>query len=445
MKRKTKLLVVVVFCVMSVGLLQAVAAPLPNGGQRSICLGSAKAQGCSYQSCDECLWSGYAEDCRAACCDDCELCLWENNDWDYCVERGVCGTSARPAAEKEPTPQPPDQVDAGQGRHRVYYPPEPDIWFDFPPGAVSVPIEVRAYRTRLPAGVPPPAGGTVVAPFYFGAWTRGEGRTVGEFHQPIVIHVRYRESDLAQIPGALPINSIHLGLSTSLPLAMVLHPTIASLLPHTTPPSGFGPFLSSTQEERLQLRMYDPHTGAWVKLCCQVDAHTDVVSGAILAPKPLEEGGNALFAVILDNTPGLEQTVNAQGKTTLSIPGGNFRLGVLAGTVEVDTYFVITPLPDVPQSQRFKLLPSPVDIKACFADEEIVTQITEFPKPMQVEFEVDASTLSRAGGWANLTIFRLQDHEWNDLDESSRWGVVRGDAAVAADTSQLGTFSLGVR
>jgi hypothetical protein len=444
MKKRTKLLVVVVFCVMSVGLLQAVAAPLPNGSQHSMCLGSAKAQGCSYQSCDECLRSTYPEDCRAACCDDCELCLWDYNDWDYCVEMGLCGTSARPAAEKEPTPQPPDQVDAGQGRHRVYYPPQPDIWFDFPPAAVSVPIEVRAYRTQLPAGVPPPAGGTVGAPFYFDAWIRGEGQTVREFDEPIVIHVRYRQSDLARISGAQPSGaSMYRRLSTGLPPAMVIHPTLVSLLSQASPPPGYR-YLSPAQEERLKLSIYDPDTESWVKLCCRVDAHGNVVSGALLAPKPLEESGNTLFAVIFDNTPGLEQAVDTQGKTTLSISESNFKLGVLAGTVEVGTHFEVTLLPDVPESDLFKLLPTPVDVKACRADDTSVTQITHFPKPMQVEFGVDARTLSRAGGWPNLTILGLQDRRWVDLEESG-WRVVRGDAAVAVDTGQLGTFSLGVR
>jgi hypothetical protein len=193
--------------------------------------------------------------------------------------------------------------------------------------------------------------------------------------------------------------------------------------------------------------MYDPGALSWIKLCSQVDPDANIVSGALLVPTPLEGGGNALFAVVPDTMPPLEQVVDDQGNTTLFIPEGNFSLGVLAGTVQVGTHFEITLLPEVPESDLFKLLPTPVDIKACQSDNTRdckVRQLTQFPKPMQVTFEVDADTLSRAGGRANLTILGLQDRQWVDLEEFG-CRVVRDTTTIAVDTGDLGTFSMAVR
>jgi hypothetical protein len=154
-----------------------------------------------------------------------------------------------------------------------------------------------------------------------------------------------------------------------------------------------------------------------------------------------------LFAVISDDTPALEQEVDAQGTTRLSIPDSNLRLEVLAGTVEVGTYFEITQAPNAPVGNLFRLLPTPVDVKACQADYNTpnqITQITQFPKPMMVEFSLDAQTLSRAGGRANLTIVSLRDRQWADLEEFG-FKLARSNTAIGVDTSDLGTFSLAVR
>lgn len=346
-----------------------------------------------------------------------------------------------------------DRVEGGQGRSGVFDPQTPDIRINFPPGSVSVPIEVRVYRTGLPPDVPPPANGAIGSPFFFGAWIRGQGKTVSEFHQSIVIIVKYEDSDLAQMPGIRkPAPSManatlsHPALSTGFPLAMVVGPTMAILLPHASPPNSPS-YLVPVQEERLRLRMYDPATRSWIKLCSRVDKYTNKVSAALLWPTPLEEGGNALFAITFDDTPALDQAVDGQGNTTLSIPGSNFKLGVLAGTVEAGTHFEVTLLPEVPESDMFKLLPTPVDIKACQVDHTTASkigQITQFPKPLKVGFDYGVETLARAGGRANLTIVGLQNRQWADLEELG-YRLVRGEDRLSVDSYDLGTFSMGVR
>jgi hypothetical protein len=468
MKHKMKLLVVAIFCAVCIGLLLAMVRPLAYQGPRSLPVGCARAASCPYSSCGECM-SNESPDPKYRCiefykcCSWCDYCLWQSEgNLDFCIQMGYCEVSG----SKEPPPQPPDQVDAGQRRDNVRDPQEPDVWFDFPPGAVSVPVEVRAYRTELPADVPPPANGSVGTPFYFGAWTRGEGQTVAAFDQPIVIHARYKESDLARMPGlrrgsvqdwgtALagflkPVRATaraslsELGLPTNLPLAMVAYPAI--LLSRASPP-GDSSYLVPVQEEGLRLRMYDPATRSWIKLCSRVDKYTNKVSAALLWPTPLEEGGNTLFAITVDDTPALDQAVDDQGNTRLSLPGSNFKLDVLAGTVEVGTYFEVTLLPEVPESDMFKLLPTPVDIKACQADHTAASkigQITQFPKPLKVGFDHGVETLARAGGRANLTIVSLQDRQWADLEELG-YRVVRGEDRLSVDSYELGTFSMGVR
>lgn len=351
-------------------------------------------------------------------------------------------------------PLPPDQVDPSEGRQQAYDPQEPGIRFDFPPGAVRQAIEVRAYRTDLPAHVPPPANGSVGAAFYFGAWIRGQGRTVEEFDRSIVINVGYADSALVQKlwrqwpdHATVGANLSFLSASTSLPLALVVHPALSVLLPSESPPDSYHYYFASGQEDRLRLAMYDPATQSWVKLCSRVDRHANKVSAALLMPTPVEEGGNALFAVILDDTPVLEQKIDEQGNTRLFIPGSNISLGVLAGTVEVGTHFEVTLLPEAPDSDLYRLFPTPVDIKACQADYSSVSRIrhiTQFPKPMTVTFDVDANTLSRAGGRANLTIVGLQGCQWVDLEEFG-YSVIRGDTGVAVDTGELGAFAMAAR
>ncbi len=411
MKDKTKFLAAFIICVMGIALLATVGAPRLDKGLPWLSLSCARAASCPrYSSCADCCQNNPDHTrlyCVTVykCCKACEYCLWDTGgDRDACRRTGDCNGTG-PGEER---PQPPDQVDVGQGRQGVYDPRQPDVRVDFPAGAVSQPIEVRAYPVaELPAGVPPPAGGMVGSRFLLGVWIRGQGKTVSEFSPSIVVSVPYEEG----VPS----------------------------------PDG-----APSDEERLRLSMYDPTALAWIKLCSRVDTYANRISGALLVPTPLEEGGNALLVVTVDDTPALEQAVDAQGRTTLSMPGTNFRLGVPAGAVEVGTYFEVTRLPETPGTERFKLLPTPVDIKACQAGYNTtcdqVCQLNQFPKPMQVAFEVDPDTRSRAGGRANLTIvgLRVRDGQWVDLEEYG-YSVVRGDTGIAVDSGQLGTFSMAVR
>ena len=67
-----------------------------------------------------------------------------------------------------------------------------------------------------------------------------------------------------------------------------------------------------------------------------------------------------------------------------------------------------------------------------------------YNKPLQVGFNYDPDTLSRAGGAANLTIVNLQDFNWIDTEEiGSR--VERDNGTITVYTSNLGIFSMAVR
>jgi hypothetical protein len=301
--------------------------------------------------------------------------------------------------------------------------------------------------------VPLPANGAVGAPFYLGVWIKGEGKTVSEFNRPIVINVSYQDSDLSQSAKAQPAGQAGTKLLldpwlpwSGLPLASVIYPAMAIFSLDGSAP-GHTLYVPPSDEGNLRLSMYDPDAQAWIKLCSRVDSYANKVSAALLLPTPLEEGGNALFAMIPDDTPALEQSVDNQGNTTLSIPGGNLRLEVKAGTVEVGTHFEMTLLTGAPDSDLFKLLPTPVDIKACQADYESfnrIRQITQFPMLMNVEFGYDTGTSVRAGGKGNLTIVSLQERQWIDTEEfGSR--VVRGVKSISVGTGDLGTFGLAVR
>lgn len=430
MKAKTKVLTIVTFFLLCIGLLPLTAEPFPHPGLNQLFSGSVQAEElcCAY-------WDPYYEECI---------------QWVPCNGYGSTPTSRVP--EEEPA-RPSDEVD-WWGRLAAFDPNTPDIRVDFPLGAVSVPAQLSAYRPEeLPADVSLPANGSVGAPFYLGVWIKGEGKTVSEFDRSIVINVSYQDADLSQAAKAQPAGRTLAKLllerllpSPNLPLASVTYPALA-IFSFDGSASGHTGYISPSDEENLRLSMYDPDTQAWVKLCSRVDSYGNKVSAALLLPKPLEEGGNALFAIIPDDTPGLEQSVDDQGNTTLSIPGSNFELEVKAGTVEVGTHFEMTLLTGAPDSDLFRLLPTPVDIKACQADYESlnrIRQITQFPRSMNVEFGYDAGTSVRAGGKGNLTIVSLQERQWTDMEEfGSR--VVRGDTTVSVDTGDLGTFSLAVR
>jgi hypothetical protein len=414
------------------------------------------------------------------------------------AQYGYGGDSDSGGDDDDDTPLPPPCDVDQSGRDNVYDPEtfteecdcSLDIRVDFPPGAVDVPVEMRAYHSpELPTGVPAPTGGIIGCPFFVGAWIKGEDKTVDKFNESIVINVDYGNEPvqsclppegwgLYEVQGGDTLDSLAELTKTSVDTilqANCLYSSVISpgqqlylpFIPPIPPGSPITPTLTSTPaltavppstsevtravpdtpQANAQLSMYDPHTQAWVTLCSRNDFYAQKVSGALILPTPFEEGGNALLAVTNDHIPPLNQTVDKMGKTTLSVPGSNFSFDVLAGTVEVGTYFEVTHLSNAPDSDLFKLLPTPVDVKACLADyttTKKIRQITRFAKPIGITFDFDANTLARAGGKDNLTIVGLGNGQWADLEEFGA-SVVRGNNTIAVDSGNLGTFSLAVR
>jgi hypothetical protein len=268
-------------------------------------------------------------------------------------------------------------------------PGKPGFTAIFPKGSVSETVRVKFFDTGIPEGVPalPNSVGSL---FFFGAWS-GEGTTVCPFNLSIFINVSYDD-------GAL----------------------------------------SSSQEERLHMYMYNPAIKAWAKVASRVDIHKNEITGILASPTPFEAGGNTLFAVAVDETPLPEQVIDESGKTTLSVEGyRNFRIYILPGTVEVGAYFEVTPLPDTPDANSFELINS-VDIKA-YKDN---SQITDIPYPVSVEFDVD--TLEQA----DLTIVTTQNEcqagGWVDVKELG-YKVTQNGNKLTVEADKLGTFGLAVK
>jgi hypothetical protein len=227
---------------------------------------------------------------------------------------------------------------------------------------------------------------------------------------------------------------------------MAAHPAMAILFPQESALSRHS-LIPPTQEQQLRLQMYNPATQSWVKLCSSVNVHTKRVSGVLASPMPIDAGANTLLAIAVDETPPLNQVVDDQGMTTLSMEGINTRLHVLPGTVEPGVHFEITLQPGIPDSTPVKLLAKPIDIKACRIDHivnENSTQLTQFPKPLGVEFDYDANILASAGGKANVTTVLLQNGQWVNMEEFG-YQVIREEDKIRVDTDGLGTFSMAAR
>jgi hypothetical protein len=277
------------------------------------------------------------------------------------------------------------------------------VWL--PTDSVQVPVTVTAdfiAERDLPRGISYPPG-SVGQALTFGIW-QGDGTTLDQFTPSIVINMAYKDGDI--------------------------------------PPS------VRSEEKTLHLYMYNSATKSWIKLCGSVDVHENVVSAALSLPTPFERNGSSLLAIAIDETPTLEQELDDQGITTVSIKRSDLRLEVESFVIDVGSHFVITLLSRISESGRVKLLSRPVDIKVCRVDhtgpDQNNRQITNFFKPLKVGFDIDSDTASRAGGKANLTIVNLQSDQWIDTEEvGSR--VIRGDSVVTVDTRNLGTFGLGAR
>ena len=345
-----------------------------------------------------------------------------------------------------PPPPPPDQVSPGQ--IGVFMDPtNPGILVWFFPGSVNVPVEVRTFYSGLPPNVPLPPGS--VGPFFFfGAWIQGQGITLNQFNPPIVINVPY-DSGVSRLPKTTdPFQSIagliHPGLTqlSGSPLAFITFPTFNRLAGEPLA------LLPPTQEQQLRLNMYNPTTQSWVKLCSSVNVHTKRIAGVLASPIPIDSGGNTLLAVAVDDTPPLNQVVDSQGKTTISIEGVNSRLQVLPGTVEPGTHFEVTLLPALPANNNpAKLLDSPLDVKACKIDHvvnENSTELVHLSKPVGVEFGYNANTLAIAGGRNNVTAVLFQNGQWVDMEEFG-YQVLREQDKIIVDTDNMGTFGLAAR
>lgn len=277
------------------------------------------------------------------------------------------------------------------------------LWF--PVDSVDSFITVTAdfiLEDDLPKGIKYPPH-TVGQAFTMGVW-QGEGTTVDRFSPSAVINVEYSDSNIIE--------------------------------------------MDREQEDKLQLFMYEPATKSWNRLCSSVDIYQNVVSAALAYPTPFEKNGSSLFAIALDQTPELDQTVDVNGTTTLTLQGTDLRLKITRDELPPSSHFAVTMLPRSAGGRSVKLFSRPVDVKACRIDYNDPTrgnrQINTFFRLPEVGFDYDADTLSRAGGRQNLTIANLQNEKWVDVEEfGSR--VQRGSDTISVPSWLLGTFGLTVR
>ena len=254
----------------------------------------------------------------------------------------------------------------------------------------------------LPSRVKYPDG-TVGQAFTFGIW-EGDGKSLAGFSPSIVIRAKYDDDD---IPNAV-----------------------------------------KEDEETLHLHMYNPATKAWHKLCSSVDIHENVVYAAMSFPTPFDKDGSSILAIATDSTPPLDQEIDAQGTTTITIDKSDLVIEVDSFVIEDGTHFAVTLLPKVSDSGDIKLVANPVDVKACQVTDDNPAQdnreVTKFSKPVTAGFEVNSAVESRAGGIEKLTLTSLNDDEWVDIEEVGT-RVSRDDDAITTDTRNLGVIGLAAR
>jgi hypothetical protein len=296
--------------------------------------------------------------------------------------------------------QAPDAITSGQAK-RAIDPETPDIAVWFPQNAVSqnVHLEIQQVNFEDLPGDTTALAQAIDQPFFFGAYIDGTGTTVKSFNESVVIFVKYNDDALG----------------------------------------------ANTDETMLRMYLYNPAVDAWVKLCSRVDVHGNVAAGMLASPIPFEDVESSLLAISLDNTPPLEQVTDRQGATIISLPDSNFQFRVLPGTVDVGAHFEITQLPEVVNSGPITLLNQPIDVKLCSVDqeeEESSRQLTNLPKPIEVQFGVSNQAARLAGGSSNLTIAYLEDEtDWVDVQDAG-FRVTAGNNQVSIDTDEVGTFSL---
>jgi hypothetical protein len=310
------------------------------------------------------------------------------------------------------------EVDPVQGdpNQPIGDPDTPGLVVFFPWGSAHEPLKIRFFNSGLPQNIAPPSnvsGATspTVMPngmntpyFFFGAWrTLGLGGAVYQFDHSIMIQAPYQAGGL-----------------------------------------------NLTQESQLRLWMYDPTIRSWIKLGGRVDIFNNIVTGLISSLTPFEPGGNTLFVLFIDDSPPVQQTVDEFGATTLWLSDrDDFRFHVLPGTVEAGSHFEVMSLPYIPESDTFQLLTRPIGLKAYFIDRQNPAgtddyQITEFSKPVSIEFDYTPEMLAGAGDPSNLTIVTLRNGQWVDV-ETLGYQVSRTGDKITVDTSELGIFSVAIK
>lgn len=302
-----------------------------------------------------------------------------------------------------PSPESKGEFDPSNGSEEkpIRDPETPGFAAVFSPGALSKPAQIKFFHTIMPEDIPAPVGGAG-APFFFGVWQREAPGTIERFEHSIVINTRYEET-------------------------------------------GYTP----AQEEHLRIFMYYPALQSWVKLGGQVDIFNKLISGLTTELIPFETGGNTLFMVAVDNTPSLEQSVDESGRTTLYIPGKAFKIQVLPGTVEVGSYFEVTLLPTLDVTNSPTLLGKPIAVAVYYVNHQQSgysedKQITEFSKPIKIEFDLTSELLAGVDAPAKLTIVTWRDGQWVDV-ETLGYAISREGGKIVVDIDKLGIFSVALK
>lgn len=175
-------------------------------------------------------------------------------------------------------------------------------------------------------------------------------------------------------------------------------------------------------EAKIYMYMYNPQIGGWVKLCTLVDRTTQQISGLVSRMMPYEPGGNSLFAIGVDNTGTLEQTVDpATGDTHITLPDlPEVMLRVPAGTVAVGDNLEITPLIERDSSIV-------IDYKVCHLDhfdQKESEEVIAFEKSVTIEFELDTSL--PVGASPSV----LYQSQWFDAERLQTTANLLGSQAV---------------
>ena len=161
-------------------------------------------------------------------------------------------------------------------------------------------------------------------------------------------------------------------------------------------------------QDKLYMYMYNSAAQGWTKLCTIVDPYAKEVSGLVHTMTPYEPNGNALFAIGVDPTSSLKQTVNVNGDTTIILPElPEMTLHVPAHAVRNGDNLEITP---IIRSENSLV----IDYKLCHLNHlrrEESHQVANLTKPLVIEF--NPRTPIEAGG----TILGFYQQQWHDIQD----------------------------